>query len=148
MAAGERTDPYLGFRFLVELDSLVVAGFASVSGLEVGLATEDYEEGGVNTHTHTLPKRFEYPDIVLERGLTDSSELLEWIQEVRDGTVRRRSGRIVLLDAAGAESWGWEFLDAYPVTWSGPELDADQSDVAIERLELTHRGLSKMEGLP
>lgn len=148
MSTGERTDPYLGFRFHVEIDGLIVAGFSSVSGLEIELDTEEYEEGGVNTHTHSLPTRFEYPNIELERGLTDSATLIEWIESVRDGDIERRNGRIVLLDATGDETWGWEFHDAYPVAWSGPGPSADQSDVAIERLELTHRGISKMEGLP
>lgn len=148
MSTGTREDPYLGFRFLVEIDALVVAGFSSVSGLEIELETEEYEEGGVNTHSHALPKRFGHPNVVLERGLTDSTELVEWIEDVRNGTIERRNGRIVLLDSNGEETWGWEFRDAYPVTWAGPELGADQSEVAIERLELAHRGLSKMEGMP
>lgn len=148
MSTGERTNPYLGFRFLVEIDALIVAGFSSVSGLEITLETEDVEEGGVNTHTHTLPKRFDYPNIELERGLTDSTELLEWVQAVRNGDIDRRNGRIVVLDSQGKESWGWEFHGAYPVTWSGPDLNAEQSEVAIERLELTHRGITRMEGLP
>lgn len=148
MATGERSDPYLGFRFLVEIDALIVAGFSSVSGLEVSLETEDYEEGGVNSYTHSLPTRFEYPNLELERGLTESDDLIGWIQHVRNGDVDRQNVRVVLLDSEGVETWGWEVREAYPVGWSGPDLRGDQSEVAIERLELTHRGLSKMEGLP
>ena len=148
MSTGERTDPYLDFRFQVEIDGLIVAGFSSVSGLEITLETEEYDEGGVNTFTHTLPTRFEYPNLELERGLTDSPDFIEWIESIRTAGFERRNGRVVLLDATGAETWGWEFHDAYPVAWVGPDLSGDQSAVAIERLELSHRGLSKMEGLP
>lgn len=148
MSTGGRADPYLGFRFHVEIDSLLVAGFASVSGLGIDVVTEEYAEGGVNEYTHAIPTRVEYPNVELERGMTDSVELIEWIESVRAGRVDRRNGRIVLLDATGEERWGWEFHDAYPVSWVGPDLSADQSEVAIERLELTHRGISKMEGLP
>jgi hypothetical protein len=39
----------------------------------------------------------------------------------------------------------WDFRDAYPVKWSGPELKADSGTVAVESVELVHRGLSKPE---
>jgi phage tail-like protein len=148
-----RTDPYLGYRFLVEIDSLIVAGFSEVTGLEMQLQTEDYQEGGVNTYTHKLPTRFEYPNLSLRRGITDSTVLWDWVQDVSSGlglapAIERRNVRIVLLDAQGAESWGWECRDAYPVRWAGPELRADQGAVAVESLELVHRGLSRLEGVP
>ena len=34
MAVALRIDPYLGFRFLVEIEGLLVAGFSEVSGLQ------------------------------------------------------------------------------------------------------------------
>ena len=148
MAAGARVDPYFGYRFLVELDSLVVAGFSEVSGLEVRLETEDYQEGGVNTHTRKLPKRVASPNVTLRRGLTDSTALWKWIDAARNREIQRRNGRIILLDSTGRETWGWEFVDAYPVRWSGPDLRGDGNAVAVETLELTHEGLTKVDGLP
>lgn len=144
MSTGERRDPYLDFRFLVEMDSLVVAGFTEVSGLEVEMETEEYQEGGVNTHAHKLPDRFGYPNLVLRRGLTDSQLLWRWIQAGVDGRVERRNGTVFLLDSTGDVSWGWGFRDAYPVKWTGPELQADRGAVAVESLELVHNGISKV----
>lgn len=143
-----RTDPYLDFRFHVEIDAVIVGGFTEVTGLEVELETEEYEEGGVNTHTHTLPKRAGYPNLTLRRGLTDATTLWEWLEATVAGRIERKNVRILLLDPAGAETWGWECHDAYPVRWAGPELQADQATVAIESLELAHTGLTTMEGLP
>jgi phage tail-like protein len=148
MSVGQRSDPFLDARFLVEIDSLVVAGFSEVSGLEVELETEEYAEGGVNTHTHSLPTRFDYPNLELERGVTDSRALWQWVEDALNGRIERKSGRVILLDSIGQEQWGWEFHEAYPIKWSGPELDADRASVAIEALELTHNGITVMEGLP
>lgn len=148
MSAGARTDPYLGYRFLVEVNSLVVAGFSEVSGLEVRVETEEYQEGGVNTHTHSLPKRLSSPNLTLKRGLTDSKTLWDWLDGARNGQIKRRNGRVILLDATGREAWGWEFVDAYPVRWTGSDLRASEGAVAVESLELDHGGLSKMDGLP
>lgn len=145
MTTGKRTDPYLGFRFRVELDSLDVAGFSEVEGLEIELETETYEEGGVNRYTHTLPKRFSYPNLTLRHGLSDSEELWKWMTDAVHGSIERKSGRIILLDRTGQEVRGWEFREGYPVRWDGPELAADQGAVAIEALEIAHNGLGKHE---
>jgi hypothetical protein len=37
----------------------------------------------------------------------------------------------------------WDFKEAYPVKYTGPELRADSGSVAFESIELTHRGLSR-----
>lgn len=143
-----RTDPYASFRFTVEIDSLIVGGFSEVSGLERELETEEYNEGGVNGYTHSLPDRTTYPNLTLERGLTDSDVFWGWLQKNAYTGVDRKSGRILLLDSAGEAVWGRAFREAYPVSWSGPELRADQGAIAVESVELTHKGLSTVEGLP
>lgn len=147
MSSERPVDPYAGFRFLVEIDSLVAAGFSEVSGLEMEMSTEEYEEGGVNWFTHKLPGRVSHPNLVLRRGVTDSLELWDWIQgtvqNVENGTVERRNVRVIVLDSIGEESRRWEFLRAYPIKWTGPEFSAGDGSVAIEALELVHEGLAR-----
>lgn len=144
MVTGERTDPYPDFRFHVEVDSLIVAGFAEVSGLEIEIGTEEYEEGGRAGYTHQFPGRASHPNLELRKGLTNSRSLIEWIQDVADGRIERKNVHVFLLDSAGLPKWGWQCKDAYPVRYAAPELQADQGDVAMETLELAHRGLSSM----
>lgn len=154
MAPTDRTDPYPGYRFLVEVDGLIVGGFSAVSGLEVSVETETYHEGGVNAYAHTLPTRFEHEHLVLTRGLTDGPELFEWVQLATNdpplpaGARPRRTVRIFLQDREGRESWGWQARDALPVKWEGPQLDATDGAVAFETLELAHTGLTRIPGLP
>jgi len=143
MAVGERSDPYASFRFLVEIDGLVVAGFSEVSGLQAETQIEDYREGGVNDYVHKLPKETTYPNIILKRGITDSDVLWKWHQDVVSGKIERRSGYIVLLDSEGNETWRWNFIDAYPAKWTGPDLRAENSAVALESIELVHKGIKK-----
>ena len=145
MAIALRDDPYLAFRFLVEVEGLIVAGFSEVSGLEAEVEPFDYHEGGVNDHVHRLPGPATYPNLVLRRGLTDFDNLWSWHQDVRRGVIRRRNGSVLLYGdlAEGQALWRWNFVGAYPVRWVGPELRADAAAVAVETLELAHRGLSK-----
>ena len=138
-----RTDPYLAFRFKVEIEGVIAASFSECSGLQVETEIEEYREGGVNVFVHKLPKRTKYQTITLKRGLMDSEELWYWHQGVVAGIVIRLNGSILLLDHKGREQWRWNFIEAYPIKWVGPALRADQGSVAIETLELAHHGLYK-----
>jgi phage tail-like protein len=138
MPVGERKDPYLSFRFLVEIQGLIVGGFSEVSGLQAETETEEIREGGVNDYVHKLPKITKYPNITLKRGITDSDALWNWHQDVVNGIIIRKSGFIILLDGEGNEKWRWSFERAYPVQWTGPELRADSNTVAVESIELAY----------
>lgn len=146
MALGNvlRLDPYLAFRFVVEIEGLLVAGFTEVSGLSAEVTPFAYKEGGLNEYEHQLPGPATWPRLVLKRGLTDFDNLWRWHQDVRRGTIRRRNGSIIL----GGESVGhgiyrWNFVGAYPVKWVGPELRAASATVAVESVELVHEGITK-----
>jgi phage tail-like protein len=144
MELGHRKDPYLTFNFLVEIKGLVVGGFSEVSGLQVEIEVEDYREGGLNDYIHKLAGPTRYPsNLVLKHGLTDVDGLWKWQREVTQGVIKRKNGSIVLLDSTGEERWRWNFSGAYPVRWVGPELRAGTADVAVETIELVHRGLTK-----
>lgn len=143
MTGQRRNDPYLNFRFHIEITGLIVAGFSDVTGLQVDIEIEDHQEGGVNDFVHKLPKIAKYPNLVLKRGITDSDVLWKWHQDAVNGNIKRRDGRIILYDYNGNEKWRWEFKDAFPTRWSGPEFKGQNGVVAIETLELVHHGLSR-----
>src|SRR2546427_12710925 len=54
MALGARSDPFLAFNFVVEIQSLVLGGFSDVTGLQKEIEVQDYREGGVNDYIHKL----------------------------------------------------------------------------------------------
>lgn len=143
MPVARRNDPYLGFRFLVEIEDMIVGGFSEVSGLQAETRVEEYREGGVNDFVHRLPGGTGYPNLVLKRGLTDSEALWQWHQDVVRGKVSRKSGYVILLDSEGKETWRWNFIGAYPVKWVGPDFRADRGTVACETIELAHNGIKK-----
>ena len=145
MPVGQRTDPYRGFRFRIEIDGLMVGGFSEVSGLHHEIETEDYNEGGVNGYAHKLPKSVKYPNLVLKRGITDADNLWKWQRSVgkKQTKIDRKAVRIILLDEEGKEKITWRCLLAYPIKWTGPDLKADANGVAIESLELAHCGIER-----
>lgn len=139
-----RLDPYLGLNFLVEIEGIVVGGFSEVSGLTVETEVQEYREGGMNAFVHKLAGPTRYPsNLVLKHGITDLETLWWWHQDVVAGTVERKNGTIYLLDARGLPAMWWNFQGAYPVKWQGPDLRADGNSVAVESVELAHKGIEK-----
>ena len=141
---GNRFDPYRDFNFFVEIEGILVGGFREVSGLQVETEVEDYREGGCNEYTHKLAGPTRYPaNLVLKRGIIELETLWTWHQSVSDGQIQRRNGTVYLLDNLRAPVMWWDFRDAYPVKWTGPDFKADSNNVAIETIELVHRGIAK-----
>lgn len=142
-ALGKRFDPYLGNNFLVEIDGLLCGGFSKVEGLESSIETEDRAEGGVNGYVHKVLKRTTWAPLVLSHGITDLDTLWDWYDKTSRGVIVRKNGSILLLDAQRHPAMWWDFKDALPIKWVGPSFDATQdSQVAVVRLELVHRGLT------
>lgn len=136
----ERAYVVSAHRFMVELDGMLVAGFSEVSGLSVETETEEIREGGLNQYVHRLPSRTKLVPLILKRGMTLSNDLWNWYADVIRGRFTRKSGSIILYNEMEQEFRRWNFYDAYPTKWIGPELHATNSEVAVEQIELTHNG--------
>jgi phage tail-like protein len=137
MATGDRVDPYKDFRFLVEIDNIVQAGFTECSGFGSDVEVVDYREGGDSATVRKLPGKTSYPDITLKWGLTDSRELYDWHRAAINGAVERKNGSIILQNDLGEEAVRWNFFDAWPSKWAGAALNATGNAVAVETLTVT-----------
>jgi phage tail-like protein len=140
---GTRNDPLAAFQFKVDLGNQSSATFFSeCSGLEMSVKYDEIKEGGQNGFVHRLPTRVEYGNLVLRRGTTTDTEFFDWCAGALRGKIQRRlvTVTLVALDTQ-ATIFAWTFVDAYPVKWSGPSLRAGDNSVAIEAVELAHRGL-------
>lgn len=138
-----RVDPYRNCNFLIEIDGITQAGFADASGFGASNDPIEYREGGENNTVRKLPGVTKYPNVTLKWGLTDSRELYDWFRDVSRGDVQRRNGSIVVLGLDGQERLRWNFFNAWPAKWDGPDFSAKGNDVAIETLELAHEGIER-----
>lgn len=148
MPTGMRNDPLLGCHFLIELDGIAQASFSECSGLQAEIKTESYREGGLNDYAHHFWDGVEYPALVLKRGLIRDSQLWAWYRHTMARHIERKNGTIYLLDRQGETVMRWDFKEAFPVKWVGPELKADSGNVAFESIELRHRGLVSPDNDP
>ena len=143
MATGKRVDPYRNFSFLVEIDGITQAGFSDCSGFGASTDPVEYREGGETKTVRKLPGLTKYTNITLKWGLTDSKELYNWYRDVVNGKIERKSGSIILLDLEGNEKVRWNFFEAWPTKWDGPDFTAKGNDVSIETLELAHERVER-----
>lgn len=113
--------------------------FQKVSGISSEIETMPLKEGGENLYTHRLPTRVSYSNLILERGLITSSPLaLEF--NVAMSTLKMTPGNVLvaLLNDDGDPLSAWLFWKTYPVKWSISDLDASNSSVVIETMELAY----------
>ncbi len=134
---------FLSRKFNVQIQGIQQAIFSECSGLQVETEVFEYMEGGRNDYVHKLPGRTKVSNVTLKWGVTDGHDLWDWFKSVArgQGQIQRKNVSIVLQDPRGNEVTRWTFLEAYPVKWVGPAFKASETAVAVETLELAHRGL-------
>lgn len=129
-------------RFYVFIGNKAQALFTELSGLQVETEVFEYSEGGTNGFVHQLPGRTRVSRLTLKQGMVASDDLFRWYLDMAYGKkVERRNISVVMFDEAGEELRRWNFLNAYPVRWVGPSLEAGSGSTAVETLELAHDGL-------
>jgi phage tail-like protein len=138
----------------------IFGSFSEVSGLDAGIETEEYREGGYNVGPRVFPKWGAYSKVVLKRGTTPDPGLWDWYYQVLrgDGPLMRKNGLIVLTDKGGGVAptgLGLPGLDKLPIAiWyltnglperlQGPTLNGSGNEIAIESLEIAHEGLTRV----
>ena len=145
---GERKDPYRQFRFLLEIDGIVQAGFSEVTIPDTTSDVVEYREGNELTTVRKLPGLTKYGNVTLKWGITDSLELYEnWRKPVEDGKMAdaRKNVAIILMDEEGGPAARWEFVEAWPSKYDAPDLNAKGTDVAVETLEVVHEGMKRVK---
>lgn len=134
-------EAYPDCRFYVMLDGVVQGVFTEVGGLQIEMDVMEYQEGGNNGFVYRLPGSTKVSNITLKRGMTKSNDFFKWCANIATGNFRRRNISIVMYDVVGEELMRWNFMNAYPVKWTGPQFQASGAAAAIETLELAHEGM-------
>ena len=156
MATGERDDPLRTFSFVItlvdassellsvanDIGKMATSGFSECSGLESTIAVEEYQEGGNNGAVLKFPTRASTSAIRLRRGIGLSDDLWRWHNGFILGRGQRKDGLIALQNEDRIPVKIWAFHRGIPTKYTGPTLNATQSDVAIEEMEIAHEGLA------
>jgi phage tail-like protein len=153
-----RFDPYKNFKFRVKWDGRYVAGISKVSALIRMTEVIEHREGSNPSTVRKSPGVTNYEPITLERGVTHDLEFESWANKVWKfgaglGTEVsladfRKDIIIELYNEAGQLVLAYKVYRCWVSEYQAlPELDANGSAVAIERLTLQHEGWQRDEAV-
>jgi len=140
----ERTYPYKNFKYQLEIDGLNVGGFSEVSGFDASYDIIEYREGNMSPTPMKMPGLIKYGNVTLKKGVTNNTDLFNWVKSGMEGGTVRKTVTLTLLGESGEPAAAWRILDAWPAKYDAPAFQATSSEVAIESLELAHEGLDRL----
>jgi phage tail-like protein len=139
-------DPYKQYRFRLEIDGIIQAGFSEVTFTDSTTDPVEYREGNEPPVFRKLSGLTKYGNITLKWGITDSMDLYNWRQSVIDSGAEavRRNMSIILLDDTGEDKARWNVVRAWPTKYDPPDFNAKGNEVAIETMEIVHEGFKRV----
>jgi phage tail-like protein len=154
-----RFDPYKNFKFRVKWDGRYVAGVDKVSPLVRKTEVIHFRNGGDPSASRKSPGRTEYSPITLERGVTHDTDFEKWANKVwnfgsglgMEVSLKdfRKDIIIELCNEAGQVAIAYKVYRCWVSEYQAlPDLDANASAVAIQKLILENEGWERDYAIP
>ena len=144
--------PLTKMNFMVSVSNVEgSAAFSQVTGIDATVDVIEFRQGNANSLAPVkIPGLVKHGNVTLRFGYTLNNAFKTWIQECvseRRGPIPRNNVQIELIDINGgapqttteqiaAGSRVWMLTNAWVAHYTGPELDAANSDVALESVEI------------
>lgn len=142
--AGQAKKWHNKFRFLVEIDGFISAGFQKAGPLKGGVELIEHHEGN-GLLPDKSPGKGKYENINLERGATDNMDEYNWFSQVLNAAEDaggsnpddyKRNFALIEQDNAGQEIMRWNVYQAFPVGFEAGDWDNSASEKTIRKLEV------------
>ena len=132
-------EPALALTYKCTIDGLISLGtWTKIEGLGFSYQVTQYREGGVNGYMRKIIGPVTYENVRLSRPVDSDSELIYiWLMANLIQIVPQTMA-ITALNSAGEEVTTWNLAGVVPVKWSGPSLDINGNQIAMETLELAY----------
>ena len=148
--------PLTKMNFVVHVDNIDgSAAFSEVTGIEASVDVIEFRQGNANSLAPVkIPGLVKHGNVTLKFGYTLDSAFKTWIQEcvseVR-GQMPRYNVQIEMIDINGGAPQQistaitgtrvWVLTNAWVTKYQAPDLNALQSEVAIETVEIAYEEL-------
>lgn len=148
--------PLTKMNFLVQVDQVQgAAAFSEVTGIESSVDVIEFRQGNSNSLAPVkIPGLVKHGNVTLKFGYTLDSAFKTWITECVSetrGQMPRYNVQIEMIDINGGApqqvataitgSRVWMLTHAWVTKYNAPDLNALQSEVAIESVELAYEEL-------
>jgi phage tail-like protein len=151
--------PFTKMNFVVSLGSTGAdAAFSEISGIEATVEPIEFRQGSSSSLAPVkIPGLVKHGNISLKFGLSKSTEFRLWIQNCiseHRKAIPRTDMIIELINitpgspaakvenAATTEALAWQLTNAWVTKYSGTDLNALQSEVAIETIEIAYEEMT------
>ncbi len=148
MALTDTSSIGLSNRFVVSMSGKSdydLGSWSKAEGLDVAWDIAEYRMGDGGNDRLYFPGNTKYTNVKLIRGVSEETEKVKqwlnknsWEMEVFEGSIQ-------LYTTAAKTVTEWTLRDVMPAKWSITSFDAGASQVAMETLELVHRGFLEDE---
>lgn len=141
--------PMVGNQYFRVYFGSTLISFARVSNVQRSVEHESFAEGGLNGYVHVLTR----PDgqsgtLTLEKGVAADDKITRLMRILSPGQ-RITVPVTITLCHRDEEDWkpvrSWGFEDGMVTRWEVTNLDGLGSEVAIEKMEISHAGLVELE---
>jgi phage tail-like protein len=154
--------PLTKMNFYVSVDSISqMAAFNEVTGIDSTVEVIEFRQGNAHSLAPVkIPGLVKHGNITLKMGYTRNQEFKKWVLECVDERrkeIPRRDVTIELIDISGSpphagspgsklesvtdSTLTWIFKNAWVTKYTGPDLNATTSEVAIETVEIAYEEL-------
>lgn len=154
LAALFSRDADITFNFMVLVDGLPLGDFYSIENINRSFEPVAYKELGRNDSPHQLMGQGSYGQVILKWGMMNRGSLWDWTEEMKCGGPEalslgpitlggsfRKDVMVIQMTRGKLPVRTYNFRNAWPVRWSGANLDAMSSTTAVEELELVYERL-------
>lgn len=135
------------------------AAFSEVTGMEATVDVIEFRQGNAHSLSPVkLPGLVKHGNVTLKAGYVSDTNFKEWIiecvDEKRSKVIPRKEVQIELIDLndgygsntsviTSTTTGGkiWKLKNAWVTKYTGPDLNAMQSEIAIESVELAYEEL-------
>lgn len=153
---GQLHYPLTKMNFLVHVDQVEgTAAFSEVTGIEATVDVIEFRQGNANSLAPVkIPGLVKHGNVTLKMGYTLDSAFKTWVQECVSetrGQMPRYTVQIEMIDINGGAPQSvatavtgtrvWQLSNAWVTKYTAPDLNALQSEVAIESVELAYEEL-------
>ena len=136
-----RLDPFVNFKFIVEIDGVVTFGFQEVSGLNNETTIVELEEGGQNYYNYKFAGQNKFSNLTFKRGISplEATYFSLWREKVMKGDIANSvvNGSITLINLKTFYILrSWMFFEAWPCKIEISSFESAGNDIAVSTLEL------------
>ena len=142
------SEPALTLTYKCTVDGIIPLGtWSKIENLAFSYQVEEYREGGLNTYMRKIVGPLKYENVRLSRPVDADSMLIAAWLTANIVKIVPQTMSITAMDSAGNEVTTWNLSGVVPVKWSGPTLDVNGNQVAMETLELAYDEMIGLGGV-